>query len=546
MRKYLTLTHALLKNVSLFSDGKSNKIKMIGLYGLIALCFLPTLFLFYMMFDTSIQALSILHLESTVLYLGFFIISILIFLFSIFLIPSIFYFSKDLDTLLILPLPPQTILAGKFTTCILYEYAFTIIVSIPLLSAYVSNLHPSIFFYLIALVILVLLPIYPLVLSSVLTMLMMRFVPFFKNRDRFNIIGGFFVIVLAMAFSYFMNSPMMMDEQSNLFTTILTDPDSLVLKLGTWLFPAISFASHALSNTNILHLLVFIAISILSFLIFLLLGKFLYFKGAIGFSETTSTRKRFTSSEMEKLNKQQGKTFAYTKKELKLLFRTPVYFINCISPVILFPILYIIFYFSSSSQISLSILQQLDMSFIKPYLPVIGIGIGFLFSNINCISSTSISREGQNVAFMKYIPVSLKEQIQGKVNSGILISFLTALCSILPLFFIFPLHVMDMLIVIVCSLPSLLFGNYLGILLDMAHPKLVWEQEAAAVKQNFTAMIPMFGGMLILAPLGFLFYYLPNTFLLPVSIIILLALCAGTIVFYRRMDKIANHFFKKL
>lgn len=233
MHKYLALTHALLKNVSLFSDGKSNKIKMMGLYGLIALCFLPTLFLFYIMFDTSIQALSILHLESTVLYLGFFIISILIFLFSIFLIPSIFYFSKDLDTLLVLPLPPQTILAGKFTTCILYEYAFTIIVSIPLLSAYVSNLHPGIFFYLIALVILVLLPIYPLVLSSVLTMLMMRFVPFFKNRDRFNIIGGFFVIVLAMAFSYFMNSPMMMDEQSNLFTTILTDPDSLVLKLGT-------------------------------------------------------------------------------------------------------------------------------------------------------------------------------------------------------------------------------------------------------------------------------------------------------------------------
>ena len=139
---------------------------MIGLYGLIALCFLPTLFLFYIMFDTSIQALSILHLESTVLYLGFFIISILIFLFSIFLIPSIFYFSKDLDTLLVLPLPPQTILAGKFTTCILYEYAFTIIVSIPLLSAYVSNLHPGIFFYLMALVVLLLLPIYPLVLSS--------------------------------------------------------------------------------------------------------------------------------------------------------------------------------------------------------------------------------------------------------------------------------------------------------------------------------------------------------------------------------------------
>ena len=97
MRKYLTLTHALLKNVSLFSDGKSNKIKMIGLYGLIALCFLPTLFLFYIMFDTSIQALSILHLESTVLYLGFFIISILIFLFSIFLISIVLFFTVIYD-----------------------------------------------------------------------------------------------------------------------------------------------------------------------------------------------------------------------------------------------------------------------------------------------------------------------------------------------------------------------------------------------------------------------------------------------------------------
>ena len=175
-------------------------------------------------------------------------------------------------------MPPQTILAGKFTTCILYEYAFTIIVSIPLLSAYVSNLHPSIFFlpdctcYTRATTNL------PFGIIQCINDADDAFCSFFKNRDRFNIIGGFFVIVLAMAFSYFMNSPMMMDEQSNLFTTILTDPDSLVLKLGTGCFPLFLFASHALSNTNILHLLVFIAISILSFLIFLLLGKFLYFK----------------------------------------------------------------------------------------------------------------------------------------------------------------------------------------------------------------------------------------------------------------------------
>lgn len=548
MHKYVVLTRVLFKNASVFaiSDGKTNKIKTISIYLLLALCFLPTLYLFYMMFDTSIQSLSILHLEGMVLYFGFFLISFLIFIFSIFLIPSIFYFSKDLDSLLVLPLPPQTILAGKFSVCVLYEYAFTIIVSVPLVAAYISNMHPNIVFYLMYILVLFLLPIYPLVLSSILSMLMMRFVPFFKNRDRFNLIGGILIIVLAMLFSYFVNSPMMVKEQNNLITTILQDPNSLVLQIGTWLFPAISFASDALTNAHVFHIVIFAAINLLSFGIFLFLGKFLYFKGAVGFSETTSTRKKFTSSEMEKLNKQQGKILAYTKKELKLLFRTPVYFINCISPCILFPILYIVFYFSYSSQINLSILKQLDFSFIKPYLPIIGIGMGFLFSNINCISSTAISREGQHVYFMKYIPVSLKQQIQGKVNSGILISFLTALCSIVPLYFVLPLSLFDMFIIIACSIPSLLLGNYLGILLDMAHPKLVWEQEASAVKQNLNAMIPLFGGMLILAPLGFLFYYLPKDFILPLSIIILLALCTGTIVFYRKMDRISNHFFKKL
>ena len=159
---------------------------------------------------------------------------------------------------------------------------------------------------------------------------------------------------------------------------------------------------------------------------------------------------------MEKLNKQQGK-HSHTQKRVKTFISNTCIFyklyFSCypVSNSLYYFLLFFLFtnqplHFTTAGYVLYKTLPACD--WYRNWI---------LFSNINCISSTSISREGQNVAFMKYIPVSLKEQIQGKVNSGILISFLTALCSILPLFFIFPLHAMDMLIVIVCSLPSLLF-----------------------------------------------------------------------------------------
>ncbi|MCB7430558.1 hypothetical protein LI224_19710, partial [Erysipelatoclostridium ramosum] len=66
-----------------------------------------------------------------------------------------------------------------------------------------------------------------------------------------------------------------------------------------------------------------------------------------------------------------------------------------------------------------------------PYAVLVGMASGFLFSNLNMISSTAISREGSNLSFMKYIPMSLKQQLQAKVVSGILMSVISMLLTLL-------------------------------------------------------------------------------------------------------------------
>ena len=92
---------------------------------------------------------------------------------------------------------------------------------------------------------------------------------------------------------------------------------------------------------------------------------------------------------------------------------------------------------------------------------------------------------------MKYVPVPVQIQVMAKAGCGILIS---AVCTWLMLI---PLHVvlayplwLDALFIL-GSLLSIIMTNLFGVLIDLIRPKLIWEQEASAVKQNFNGFLSM-------------------------------------------------------
>ena len=289
MRKYLSLTRVLLKNsMGMMSDGKSKKALNVFIYGVLAVCMIPLGFTLYMMFNTAMAQLQPLQQEGAVLALGFHISSLVTFLFSIFLIPSIFYFSKDSETLLALPLPPQTILSAKFSVCLVYEYAFTLIVCVPLYIAYANNAAIGIPYILLALAIFITLPIYPLVLSSIITMLLMRFVPFFKNRDRFNMIAGILSIILAFGFSFAMNSGTIA-EDPNALISMLTQGNNSMISLFSKIFPAIPFAAEALISSDALQLVYYILITCAALATLLIFSSSVSMAAAISSSLTVTT-----------------------------------------------------------------------------------------------------------------------------------------------------------------------------------------------------------------------------------------------------------------
>ena len=541
MRKYLSLTRVLLKNsMGMMSDGKSKKALNVFIYGVLAVCMIPLGFTLYMMFNTAMQQ------EGAVLALGFHISSLVTFLFSIFLIPSIFYFSKDSETLLALPLPPQTILSAKFSVCLVYEYAFTLIVCVPLYIAYANNAAIGIPYILLALVIFITLPIYPLVLSSIITMLLMRFVPFFKNRDRFNMIAGILSIILAFGFSFAMNSGTIA-EDPNALISMLTQGNNSMISLFSKIFPAIPFAAEALISSDALQLVYYILITCAALAVLVILGKWLYFKGAIGFSETKSSRKELSAKVFARVSRHKVRT--YLIKELRLLIRTPVYAINCIGMCILMPIMLLVIFITADADVLLQQLPDITpyLDGMLPYAVLAGMASGFLFSNLNMISSTAISREGTNISFMKYIPMSLKQQLQAKVLSGILMSVISMLLTMVCVYFLLPIFPLTWYFAAAAaSLITIVLGNYASLALDILHPKLVWEQEAAAVKQNMSGIVSMLAGMAMTVVTCVLLFILPDDYLLFGTAGMVIVCIAVDVVFYMRLDSFAQKRFHQL
>ena len=548
MRKYLSLTRVLFKNsMGMMSDGKSKKALNVFIYGVLAVCMIPLGFTLYMMFNTAMAQLQPLQQEGAVLALGFHISSLVTFLFSIFLIPSIFYFSKDSETLLALPLPPQTILSAKFSVCLVYEYAFTLIVCVPLYIAYANNAAIGIPYILLALVIFITLPIYPLVLSSIITMLLMRFVPFFKNRDRFNMIAGILSIILAFGFSFAMNSGTIA-EDPNALISMLTQGNNSMISLFSKIFPAIPFAAEALISSDALQLVYYILITCAALAVLVILGKWLYFKGAIGFSETKSSRKELSAKDFARVSRH-SKVRTYLIKELRLLIRTPVYAINCIGMCILMPIMLLVIFITADADVLLQQLPDITpyLDGMLPYAVLAGMASGFLFSNLNMISSTAISREGTNISFMKYIPMSLKQQLQAKVLSGILMSVISMLLTMVCVYFLLPIFPLTWYFAAAAaSLITIVLGNYASLALDILHPKLVWEQEAAAVKQNMSGIVSMLAGMAMTVVTCVLLFILPDDYLLFGTAGMVIVCIAVDVVFYMRLDSFAQKRFHQL
>ena len=550
MAKLLSLSTAMLKNTfSLVDQGrkrKTNRWISISFTLILVVALLPTVASFYMLTSDGIELLLPLNQEGVILGLLLNAVPLLIFFFALFLVPAIYYFSKDIETLLALPLRPYEILGSKLFVSLIYEYLTISFFFVPVIAAYMYIMQPAVGFYLFSILLFLTLPLVPLIFASVIMMVIMWLVPFAKNRDFFNMISGF----LALGVGLWVNMQVggLESITEGQLVAFLVEGNNSLLQTFKFIFPNIPFALNALLQGSVVDALIYLAITSAIVLGFLSLGQLLYFRGIIGINETSSSRKILSEANLTRSTRSSKAIVSYTMKELKLLFKTPIYLLNCVSINFLLPILFLpLFTMSSGAEDIQAILAMIDFNSPTTITVAIGLGIavGLTMGSINMISATAISREGQFFYFMKMIPMSYRDQLNAKAASGIILSLSGILFTIifagsylkLPFYLIF--------ILLFFAIMATLFINYISLLVDVLRPKLVWESEQAAVKQNMNFLFTMIPSMGLSFLIGYVVINYPSSPFL-FGTISLVVLVVATLTLVQSLPRIAEHRFKSI
>jgi ABC-2 type transport system permease protein len=490
MRNTFKLAFILLKSGGLFGGGKNKKKQSRWLLpALLVFAFLSFGFSVGAMAMGMYEALESIGQQGALLPLAFGATSAVIFLFGIFYVISVMYHADDIPVLLYLPLRPYQILGAKLVTLIVYEYIFEAFILVPVLVTYAIKAAAGPLFILYSALLALAAPVVPLCIAAALIMVIMRFTRFAKNKQAFNFVSGILAMVIAVGFNVLL--------QTNI-RHMMENPGAItsLIPVLNHTFPGVRFASGALIGSAALsglwNLLLYLLCAAAGVAVFLLLGQLLYFKGVAGVTETSAKRRAISAEELAKETAGTPVLWSYTRKELRLLFRTPIAFLNCVLINFIWPLLLLFMMFSGTQSMD-SVRAIVEGAQGGAVLAVL-VGASAFIASSNAITSSALSREGRNMYFMKYIPVSMRRQLYAKTLTGMLLSLIgiVLMCGI-ALYLGAP--VLIAAIALVMSIPAVLAACVAGILIDAARPKLEWTNEQQAIKQNMNVLLHMLFGL---------------------------------------------------
>ena len=461
------------------------------------LILIVSLALFYIS-NEIIKALVSSGYPEVFLSIYFLVLAIFIMFQTILVCTNIFYFSKDIELILPFPIKPVNLLIAKFNTLICTLYVSEAIFGIIPICIYGILTHSTLLFYIYAVLIFIFFPVFLALVLSIIMMFVMKISKFIKNKEIFQTIITLLLVTSIFIVEYnVINNIFIQNKEIEIVENNFQIADKLIefnnrIETSNKLFLVINPAVKVLKNSNlqnIFEIIKIILIDFITFIIFIFIGKKTYLKDIL---KNTSYLIK-TSNKRINLYKKCKKNIifkAYIKKEFKNLFRNSMVFMQCVYPMIISLITVII--------ISIILLPKLNEVLNNPdikqlignlefdlsivYIILSGIQVLFMISPA---SLTSISRDGKNAGFMKYIPISYFRQILYKGLPQIFINSISVIIIVGILYYAFPsIGIVNVLLVFISSMILNVLNSYSMIIVDLLNPKLEWDSEYEILKQN--------------------------------------------------------------
>ena len=446
-----------------------------------------------------------LNHSEMVLTLAFIVTQVLILFFGLFYILGSFYFSHDLDTLVPLPLKPYEVLGSKFLVVMVNEYITAIPLLLPALIIFSIGTGQGIVFWFKGIFLLLTAPVIPLIIGALFVMLLMRVVNLRRNKDLLTIIGGFLGIIAIVGVNLVIQK-MPKEGGQDFLKNLLASQTGLIEVIGR-AFPPSIWATFGLSDNSLTgwgYFALFIGVSVALFFALLWLANLVFYKALIAGQEVSRKKRILTGIEIARqYNKVTSPVLAIFIREWKLLLRTPIYVINGLTGAIMGPLMILIMFFAKGTGPNVT---QLINAIMNPeyslYITLGGLGIMLFTAGMNIVASTSVSREGKNFWIAKMIPVSPQQQILAKFLQGYSISALGIVTTSIVLGIFIKFSFPRILVIVIIGLLTSVSMTALNLLLDVLHPKLSWNSEQEAMKQNMNGGLGMLVSIFIMAVLA--------------------------------------------
>ncbi|MEG0327851.1 MAG: hypothetical protein RR565_04305 [Erysipelothrix sp.] len=548
MSRILSLTKVLLKTStdasmqSLSFRKKSKDTSGKKILRIVGFAFLGLYlsFIAFIFIDGLLSQYAPIQQEGAVLFLIYMVLTFYLLMFSVLIIPSIFYFSKDIDSLIVLPLKPWEILISKFLATLVSLYVTISFIVLPLFVSLLIRVHPSFLSMIIYWISVILLPIIPLSIALIVIVILMAFIPFFKNKNIYTYLTMVFSLGIAFIFMSIGNSMSSgADGLDTLMIALQQGNNSLMNSLNTFI-PTVKWLSDAFIFIDFKSLIFAILFATVLPCAVLFVIQNLYFNAVVGIDEQSSKKKSLTSSQLKRENKQSKRYVSIMKYDWMTIKRTPTFMMNYLVMYIIMPVMMLFPIITKGGFSEVFAIQDMiieTVSVISPMRLTITVTVvGFLGSivlgSMSSISSTAISREGQSILSFKSMPFSLMELIHAKILLGSITTLiLPTIFGIIAVIYL-KLNPLYLILFVLAAILGAFAINTIEISMDVFFPKLDWENEVQAVKQNFVAaIIPLSVIMLTFITIGISFVIDINTVLIIYTgILIIIAAIAYQII----------------
>ena len=421
-------------------------------------------------------------------------LEILIIMRTVMVSMNVFYFSKDIENILHLPIKPIEILISKLNTIIFMNYELEIIFGIIPFFIYGIYTYARLSYFFNLILLLVIFPIFATLFVSIVMIFLMKTIKIFKNKDIMQIAISL-ILVFGIMFSagkaieYVFNNAEFIEENQEL---ILNNINEKIIKINNYFLNINPSANILLSKeilSKLINYLKLIIINFVALILFIFLGNKLYLKQLLK-ANFYYKKKRIKKIKLNKKIKKNIIAISYIKKEIKQIFKNPLFFIQSVYPVIMMTIMICVL-ISALIPAYNEILHREEYKEMLESLKFdieavcIILGVIQITGLFNYTSITSFSREGKNAYIMKVLPIGLYKQFIYKNIPQIVLNIISSIIILIVINFQIPaIGIKYILILFVLAFLITIINSNILCLIDLLMPRLEWDAEYEILKNN--------------------------------------------------------------